>query len=182
MNLPSGIALKTNLDVAAVDFAALLAELEKRKFNGYACLCSAGNSGFEEGTLVFDDGKPVASIYEYYAFKKTFFGEQAFKRIANASCAATGVLDLFELSNEQVRLVLAFNERAIHVPDVKAIFSQKMVFSAALEEEAKSSMLPATKSELLKKYGLVDAGKAPAAAQSLQSPVEEEDLLKPLSK
>ena len=156
MNLPAGTPLKTGLEVANVEFYALLKELDKLKFNGYVCLTVAGEKGFEEGAQIFDDGKPVASVYEYYKYRKTYYGEEAFNRVLNAAVAKEGIIDVFELSKEQVHLILAFNEKAINVPSPQQLAPRKLVHSPAYENQAASSLVPPTRDALLRKYKLAD--------------------------
>ncbi len=172
--------MKTDLDSASVDFFALVAELGRHRFNGYFAICTSGEGGFEEGTMVFDDGKPVASFYEYYAYRRQYVGEEAFKRVLNAFSNVTGVVDILELSNEQVRLLLAFNERAIMVPAAKDLEPRAVPFSQAFEAEAKSSVVPLTKQELLKKYRLAEIERKPAGEQVHSLALDGGDPLKPL--
>lgn len=173
MNLPAGTPLKTGLDVANVDFYALVKELGKIGFNGYVCIATAGEAGFEEGTLMFDEGKPVASIYEYYKYRKTYFGDDAFKRVLNASAAKDGVVDVFELTKEQVHLVLAFNEKAISVPGAEELAPRKIEWTPQFERQAASSQIPLTRDQLLRKYKLAEVKE-----QSESSGLEEVSLEK----
>lgn len=154
MNIPSGTPIKTGLEASAVDFFSLLKELEKRKTSGYLAITTAGEYGVEEGTLFFDEGKPVAAFYEYYYFKKTFYGREAFERVLNASASPHGIIDVFELSTDQVHLVLAFNESAISVPTEGETASRKIIFNKDFEEKLKGAQVPQTRGNLLKKYKL----------------------------
>lgn len=154
MNIPSGTPLKTGLDASSVDFFSLLKELEKRKTSGYLAVTTAGEYGVEEGTMFFDEGKPVAAFYEYYYFKKSFYGSDAFERVINASASPHGIIDVFELSADQVHLVLAFNESAISVPTEGEMVPHKLLFDKQFEEKLKNSQMPETRSGLLKKYKL----------------------------
>ncbi len=182
MNLPLGTALKTGLDVASVDFFALLKELHDKRFNGYVALAVQGASGIEEGTQLFDEGKPVASFYEYYRINKTLYGHGAFERVLNASAANAGVIEVFELSNEQVHLVVAFNEPAIFVPTETDLRPRQIVFSNSFEEAVRASTLSPTRGELLKKYRLSQADVSTVETGGLSSlPVgKAEDLLEKL--
>jgi hypothetical protein len=179
MNLPSGNALKTGLDVAVIDFFALLRELSDRKFSGYAAIATQGKYGIEEGTQVFDDGKPVASFYEYYAFRKMAVGGDAFKRVLNASTAIKGVIDVVELTNEQVQLAIAFNEAAIYIPSAAELRPRKIEFDPLFEEEFKFQSLSPTRDELLKKYKVSGAVAQPSAGDDGLPAVD--DLLERLA-
>ena len=179
MNLPSGNPLKMGLDVAVVDFFALLRELGDRKFSGYAAIAVQGKYGIEEGTQVFDDGKPVASFYEYYAFRKMAAGSEAFRRVINASASMKGVIDVVELTNEQVQLAVAFNEAAIYIPSESELKPRKLEFDPMFEEEFKLRSLSPTRDELLKKYN-VSGAVAPHSDADAGLP-RQDDLLERLA-
>jgi hypothetical protein len=155
LNFPYGNPVKTGIDAASVDFLALLRELQAKMFNGYLCITVKGVGGLEEGVMVFDNGKIVASVYEYFKYNKTILGDQAFFRVLNASAAKHGVIDLYQLSNEQVQLILAFNEQAISIPTEKDFKSVKLDrFNPAFEEQVREQAKAETEAELLKKYKL----------------------------
>ncbi|MCX6767938.1 MAG: DUF2226 domain-containing protein [Candidatus Micrarchaeota archaeon] len=158
MNLPSGAPVKTGIDVASVDFPALLHELLKKGFSGYLCIAVQGAGGIEEGTLLFDGKKISGGFYEYFKHNKILMGKDAWARVLNAAGAEQGVVDIYQLSSEQVELVLAFNEQAIWVPSEKELRELKTAsFSPALEEQAKG-MRKEEKEDLLKKYKLAGVG------------------------
>lgn len=113
MNLPSGVAMKTGIDVVTLDFPALMKELIRKKFSGYACVTIQGGGGIEEGTVIFNAGKPTAAVYEYLRYNKPIFAKDAVPRIFNAAAATYGVVDIYQLTPEQVQLILAFNENAV---------------------------------------------------------------------
>lgn len=180
MNLPPGITVKSAIDIATIDFAALLKELKDKSFNGYLALAIQGKGGFEEGILVFDNGKVVAAFYEYFKFSKVVLGDSAFQRVMNASAAKQGILDIFQLTNDQVQLILAFNEQAICLPsdaDIKKLKSGE--FSVAYEESVQEGTSAGNKTELLKKFKLGDVEKKEKAEITDE---EVEDLLHDLIK
>jgi len=113
LNLPSGLAMKTGIDVATLDFPALIKELIRKKFSGYVCITIQGKGGIEEGTLVFNAGKPTAAVYEYLRYNKAMLAKDAVPRLFNAAAATYGVVDIYQLTPEQVQLILAFNETAV---------------------------------------------------------------------
>lgn len=157
MNLPHGTPVKTGIDVASVDFLALLRELQTKMFNGYLAITVKGGNGIEEGLMIFDNGKIVATAYDYFRYAKTVLGDQAFYRVLNASTAKHGVIDLYQLSNEQVQLILAFNEQAISIPTEKDFKSIKLDrFNLAYEEQVKEQATVQDESSLLKKYKIGD--------------------------
>lgn len=164
MNLPSGVAVKTGLDLAAVDVFALVRELQQKAFNGYVVVAVPGNEGLEEGTLLLDSGKIVAALYEYVAFYRMYFGQQALERVLNASLAKQGVIDVFQLTSEQVQLILAFNEQAIVIPSEKELKEwQGKPHSMTYEEEVARNVRVQSRDELLKQYRLGDVKKVEQA-------------------
>ena len=180
MNLPSGVAIKTAIDVATIDFGALIKELRDKTFNGYLAITVQGIGGIEEGIVVFDNGKIVASFYEYFKHNKQVMGDLAFQRIMNASAANRGVVDIFQLNNDQVQLILAFNEQAICLPtdsDVKKLKVDD--FSPFFEEQVKETAATGNKGELMKKYKLGDVETKEKAEVTDE---EAEDLMKDLFK
>ena len=183
MNLPPGNMVKTGLETTNVNFNALVNELVKMKFNGYVAITAAGASGIEEGILIFDDGKTVASTYEYLAFKKLILGKDAFIRVLNISASTNGVIDVIELTNEQVHLILAFTEASIYVPDATELASVPKSFSVDLEASVRAVQMPATRNDLLKKYRLADTTMVAKQTESTPNPPENTsvDLLKQLS-
>ena len=178
MNLPSGTTVKTGIDVATVDFIALLRDLKSKLFSGYLCMAVKGNSGIEEGVLVFEDGNIAACFYDYLRYSKQLYGDQAFPRLMNASSAKHGVIDVFQLSRDQVQLIIAFNEQAICVPDESSIRRLKTEsFSTNFEDAVKGSDASQGKNSLMKKYGISEVEKSETEKLSSE---EEEDLLRDL--
>ncbi len=164
MNLPHGAPVKRAVDISVINFGALIKELKKKVFNGYLCEMVMGVGGIEEGVLLFDNGKIVAAWYDYLKYGKTIEGEGAIKRILNASAAKSGVLDIYQLTNDQVQLILAFNEKAIVVPDENSIINSKIEkFSEFYENQIKEMIKSSEKeseTEVLKKYKLGDIKKS----------------------
>ena len=165
MILPPGQSVKTGIDLGGLDFQGLLKELTRKAFTGYLAIMVKGVGGLEEGTLIYDSGKMVACTYEYLRYDKLLFGSDAFPRIANASAAKKGVVDLFQLSADQVKLIAAFNDKMAFSPqesDMSALHATE--FSPFLEEQIKEPAKPEARDQLLKRLKLWDAeGKAEEA-------------------
>ncbi len=181
MNLPAGNVIKTDVDVATVDFLALLKELGLKLFNGYLAIAIKGNGGIEEGTLLFDNGKIVAATYEYFKHGKTMLADKAFVRVLNASFAKHGSVDLVQLSNEQVQLVLAFNENAITIPNEKDwnAFKGKS-FSSTYEDEITGVAIPAHGADVMQKYKLTDVDESIGPKAKNKTLKDEKDELSAL--
>lgn len=179
MNFPTGTPVKTAIDAQAVDFVALLKELKGKLFNGYVCLTIQGRGGIEEGVIVYDNGKIVGCSYEYLAHQREFLGDAAFSRTMNASLASNGIIDVFQLRNDQVQLILAFNEKIICLPsDAELDKFNSTQFNSAFEDEARRATTQADRPSLLKKYGVGAIEKGAVVGKIKSS--DEEDLLKDL--
>ncbi|MFH0836492.1 MAG: DUF2226 domain-containing protein [Candidatus Micrarchaeota archaeon] len=142
------------MNLSGLNFASLLDELQKKKFNGYLAICVKGISGLEEGTVLFDTGKFVGCHYEYLSFNRKYAGSDAFQRIINAVSAPQGVIDLVLLQQDQIHLTLAVNEDLVFVPpesDLKRIKPDK--FSPFFEDQIKNKPKE-EKQDLLKKFKL----------------------------
>jgi hypothetical protein len=181
--LPPGQSVKTGIDLAGLDFSGLLQELARKAFTGYLAVMVKGTGGLEEGTLIYDSGKVIACTYEYLRHDKLMFGSDAFPRIANATAAKKGVVDLFQLSADQVKLITAFNDKMAFSPkesDMAAF--QATDFSPFYEEQVKEPAAPEAREQLLKRLKLWEAeGKAeeelPAAADAQQDNQEIDKML-----
>jgi len=160
--LPPGQSVKTGIDLAGLDFQGLLKELARKAFTGYLSVMIRGAGGLEEGTLIYDSGKMIACTYEYLRYDKLLFGSDAFPRIANASAAKKGVVDLYQLSADQVKLITAFNDKMVFSPkdsDMSAFHATD--FSPFYEEQVKEPAKPEAREQLLKRLKLWEAeGKA----------------------
>ncbi len=169
MNLPSGKVFKSSLESASTDFIALLEELKKKRFSGYTAISLKGQGGVEEGTLLFDAGRIIGAAYEYYAYAKEFAGEKAFQRILNASASKSGIIDVVELTVEQVHLALAFNEEAVFVPNEDSLKHVKVQqFSPFYEDEVRKAQQAASSEDVGKKYKLYSLTKETAPAKMPQ--------------
>jgi hypothetical protein len=165
--LPAGTPVKKGIDVAVVDLAALTRELKGKKFSGYLAICVSGKTGVEEGIALFDAGKFVAAFYEYLAHGKTLIGQPAVARVMNAAASKHGVIDIYQLTSEQVQLILAFNDKAVVVPADKDLRVPES-FSDVLEEEVIEAR--ESKGELLKKYKVGEAEAAGKKTSTLPAP------------
>ena len=157
ISLPRGKMVEKNADLLATDFLKKLVEMQKMGFTGYVALCVKGLSGLEEATVLYDEGKLVGCFYEYYKFNKTFEGREAFQRVLNASAAKNGVFDVIALKTEQVRLVLAVNEKIVFVPAPGQIEHAKVAeFSPLFEQNVTPESEEKVKSDVLKRFKLQD--------------------------
>jgi len=155
--LPPGQSIKTGIDLAGLDFPGLLRELSRKAFTGYLVIMVKGTGGLEEGTIIYDTGKIIACTYEYLRHEKLLFGSDAFPRVANAATAKKGVVDLYQLAQEQVKLITAFNDKMTFLPKETDMSSFNATdFSPFFEEQIKETK-PEDREHLLKRLKLSDA-------------------------
>lgn len=171
MILPPGQKVKGSIDVASLDFPALIEELSKKNFTGYVEIMIKGAGGLENGTLIFDAGKIVGATYDYMKYNNMLMGSDAFSRIVNASAAKKGVVDIYQLSAEQIKLTIAFNEKIVFIP-AKSDMAKftGVVFSPFFEEQIKEDEAP-SRSSVLKKLKIADVAEA-AEHDELETPTE----------
>jgi hypothetical protein len=167
MNLPSGNIVKQGLALKETDFKKLLQGLINERFSGYAALTIEGFDGFEEGTMLFKKGFGVACIFEYLKFDITIISDLALQHFFNAAGADFGVIDVIQLSDLQVDMSIAFDEKIrLSKPfDSKELDKHSISkFDASLAkktlEEAVSlkSTEEVSKKELFKRFGLGEMG------------------------
>lgn len=160
MNLPTGIARGNTRNTHSVDAKRELDDLAASGFSGYVIESILLPSGLEESALVFRNGVAVGSQYEYYSRSRTLQGDESLPHALNAFLAEHAVVDVVELSVQQVDLVTAFNPKLkFSKPIPKGGFKpfMKDTFDASLAEKVSSSAPtnePATKESLFKKFGL----------------------------
>lgn len=112
-----GKPFKTGLSLNKTNFPELLKELRGKRFTGSVCLTIKTSAGFEDGFLLFDSGKVVGCGYERMAQNKVFEGRDAFERFVNAAASKKGVLDLIELTSEELHSTLALNEKLLYTTE-----------------------------------------------------------------
>lgn len=156
MQLPRGKLLREALPLEKTDMPKLFYELELKKFNGYIASMIRSVDSFEEGIVVFIEGKIVSSSYEYLSFEREFFGITAIKRFANMCKSNSGVYDIIQLPKELGSLILRLNPES----EVKYSYQQlrddsKGLFDNSLEKEAKTTGV-VSREDVLKRFKLTD--------------------------
>jgi hypothetical protein len=154
-----GDKVKQGINLQDFDQKKEVLSLMGNSFSGYVIVTSEGLDGIEEGALILKSGMPVGALYEYSKFDITVFGEGALPKIFNAFLAKYGVVDIYSLSNQQVDLVTAFNDRikienVLDQNAIKKLFPSK--YSLKLAEEVLSQVLEKheSRTSILKKLGL----------------------------
>lgn len=163
MNLPSGTLQQQGLILKENDMKKLLSGLAEQKFSGYVALMIEGFDGFEEGTLLFKRGFGVACIFEYLNFEITVISDLALAHFFNAAGADFGIIDVVQLSDLQVDMSIAFDEKIklASALDKKAVerfsiskFDKSFAEKTLREAIDLKTQKEASKKELFKKFGL----------------------------
>jgi len=163
MNLPSGNVLKQGLILKENDAKKLVAGLIEEKFSGYVALTIEGFDGLEEGTLLFKRGFGVACIFEYLKFDLTVISDLALAHFFNAAGASFGIIDAVQLSDLQVDMSIAFDEKIklSTALDKKALdkfsiskFDNSFAEKTLQEAISLKGQKETSKKELFKRFGL----------------------------
>lgn len=118
------------------------------KGSGYIVLTIDGYDGLEEGVIVFKGGNLYAAMYEYLKYGITVLGDLALARFFNAVAAKNGVIDIFNLSQDQVELAFKItNERALITKTLKFGDLERMIPKQYDESLAQNVL-----SKIAKKY------------------------------
>ena len=164
LNFPVGTVLHQAVPLKDIDFKKFFAELMAKAFTGYVVVTAEGFAGIEEGVFFFKGGFLCGSVFEFTNFDITFFGNVALQQSFNAAAAEFGIMDVCELSKQQVELIAAFTEK-IMLPEPIALnavskffrekydygFSEKTLNEIVKKEESRY--------DVFKKIGLPDIGK-----------------------
>ncbi|HLC79322.1 MAG TPA: DUF2226 domain-containing protein [archaeon] len=163
MNLPVGEVISRGLNLREMDVKRLVEGFYDKGFSGYVVITLEGYDGLEEGVLIFKEGGMLAAMYEYDLHGFTVFGDQALPQVFNSFAAEYVVGDIVSLSNQQVDLVTAFNDkskllRVVNKSDIgrliPKIYSAEFAKSVLREVVKKDE----SKSDLFKKLGLSGLG------------------------
>jgi len=159
MNLPVGDIIGKGINLRKVDVRKLIEGFYDKGFSGYIVASLYGFDAIEEGVLLFKDGLPIAAIYEYEFYGVTIFGDAALPHIFNSFAADFIVADIVSLSNQQIDLVTAFNDKAklgkvVQKSDVVRLMVKG--FSRDLAKSVLSNVVSSVedKSDIFKKLGL----------------------------
>ncbi len=159
MNLPVGEAVKQSVALKDFNYRKEIEGFFNSGFSGYLVTTVEGFDGIEEGVLLFKEATLVGALYEYTNYGITVFGDIALPQVLNGLVADYGVVDVYRLTNQQVDLVTAFNDkvklsRTVGKRDITKYFKKK--FSSEYAEKTLSDVLKKYESResIFKKLGL----------------------------
>lgn len=159
MNLPVGPIIEQGIGFGPGAFKQKVLSMAQEQFSGYIALTIEGYDGLEDGVLIFKSGILVASIYEYLKHGILVMGDLAIPQVFNASGAKSHIADIIALTNSQVDLILAFNEKSglskaysakdineLSVSEYSSAYAERILAEALKKEPSKY--------EVLKRLGL----------------------------
>jgi len=111
MNLPVNAPLVENVFLDQLLPDKLLNDLSNKKFSGFAYLMADGKYSFEENVLVFSGGNIIGAMYFIDCFDIHMFGEDAFYMAIGNYGLKNGILNIYGLTEDQIKLVLIFNDK-----------------------------------------------------------------------
>ena len=163
MNLPVGEVVSRDLILREMDIRRLVEGFFDKKFSGYIIDTCEGYDGIEEGVLIFKDGELIASLFEYEFHGITVFGDTAIPHVFNSFAAVYVVADIVSLSNQQVDLVTAFNDKSKLLKPVSRGEIGRLIPKVYSGEYAKAVLTNVVKKEetkvdIFKKLGLSGLG------------------------
>ena len=182
MGIAAGTMVETSKDLKDIKPKEYLVKLMNKKFDGYICTTIKDLNSIEEGLVLFEKGKITLSSYEYFGYNKKFIAEDALKRSLNSFNAPIGVMDVFSLTPQQVKLVKTLKEDCVlKMPVAKDKLKIPGTFSYKYEKEIVGDAgEEITRDELLERYGLARL-KAPSTTKEMlmyRAKKEAEDIEK----
>ena len=111
MNIPVTTPLVKNVFLEQLIPDKLFLDLGTKKFSGYTYLAVNGKYGFEESIIIFTKGKVVGSIFLIDAYDIELFGLDAFNLGINSYGNKDGLLNIYNLTDDQIKLILIFNDK-----------------------------------------------------------------------
>lgn len=159
MNLPAGVTRVIGKSVKTFDPKKDLDDLSAAGFSGYVVESLFGENGVEESAIIYRQGQGMGAVYEYYGLQQTLQGDEALVHVMNGFLSNFGVLDMVDLSIQQVDLVTAFNSKIkLSKPILKGQFKPlvKDSFDANLSKKMgpAKAVESASKESLFKRFGL----------------------------
>ncbi len=156
MNVPTGEPIERGTKVPKINPRQYIESLMDKDFDGYISITIKGETGLEEGTLVYQEGEIVSSDYLYFRYNKQYKAKDGLKRTLNAFNSRNGIIDTYKLSSHQTQLILTMNRDCkLMEPINKEKLDIPRKFTLEYEEELiEEETKQLTREQLMKKYGL----------------------------
>lgn len=157
MNFPTGTLRLTGKTPKQWDPKQELDALAQQNFSGYVVETLFNGQNMDECALLFRLGQGIGAVYELHASNQSISGDAALGLIGNAFATEAGMLDIMELSTQQVDLITAFNAKLkLSKPISRGQFRAlvKDNFDASVLPKSGDAISTDSKESLFKKFGL----------------------------
>ncbi|MDO8628084.1 MAG: DUF2226 domain-containing protein [Candidatus Diapherotrites archaeon] len=159
MNLPVGNPVEQGTELKNFHLVEKTQKLLQNSFTGYVVGTIDGFDGVEEAIIFMKKGEVIGALHEYSKHVIETYGDAAFKACLNCFGADKGIVDVYELTAQQIDLVIAFNEKfqvssGIGREGLKAFKVSKYTSELAQEDLKGVSKDSESRYSLLKKLGL----------------------------
>lgn len=163
MNLPAGANRVLAKSTVLFNVKHELMDLSHSNFSGYVIETLLGSKGVDESAVIFRSGLIVGMVFEYHSLNKTLLGDSSIPHVANGFAAKHGVIDIVELSTQQVDLITAFNpavKLSSPLKDNQLSVLVQSDFDSALYQKVSGQGLDkeVSRSSLFRKFGLAGLG------------------------
>ncbi len=129
MNLPISKPVVENVYLDLIEPNKLLQDLNTKQFTGFTYLTIHSAHNFEECIIFFLKGNVAGSIYINNTYNAELFGKNALDLSFNSLSYSDGLLNIYQLSEEQLKLVLIFNDKIKHSFNLDAKSLSKINFT-----------------------------------------------------
>ena len=159
MNLPVTNPIVKNVFLEQIVPEKLFLDLAEKKFTGYLYLVVDGKNGFEESILILSKGAIIGAIYLIESFEIEMYGKSAINFSINSYGHNLGQFDIFELTEDQIKLILLFNDKIkfnYPINNKKGNFFEKInydqnLIDSLLKEKMQNNL---TQKDILDEHGL----------------------------
>lgn len=176
MDIPTGEPVERGREIPNIDPENYISRLMDEDFTGYSAITIHGETGLEEGVIVYHNGEIRASDYLYFRYDEECKVKDGLERSLNALRSENGIIDTYKLSSHQLQLVITLNEESViekpiskeelEIPESFSIYYEEQL----MEEETKEL----SRNQLLKKYGLTALSSSKDTAGQLVQKAREE--------
>jgi hypothetical protein len=128
MNLPLSKPLIENVFLKDINPEALFLDLNSKNFSGYTYLVVKSDYGFQESIIIFSKGQIVGSIYLNDFYNLEIYGKDAFDLSINCFGVDDGLLNIYNLDSDQIKLLLIFSDKINYNFKIKKSSVSKLSF------------------------------------------------------
>lgn len=161
MNLPISKPVVKNVFLEDLNPDKLLLDLAEKKFTGFIYLVTYSNRSFEENFILFLKGNIRGAIYISNIYNVEIYGKKALNLCFNSLGFSDGLLNIYELTTEQLKLVVIFNDKIKYDFSVNksSISKIKFKYDVSLLDEVLKKYVPEKtdkKYDLFNKFNMND--------------------------